>query len=156
MEPTQVWSLSHLQNRTGRQVGIHIQLHPQQRKRHHDVLGLRQKRMFKSTGLHQLLQPSQRRRRRHRLIAPNFKTTCGHLLQKLLGKKQPQQQGKCARMCICSNFFYRFKMRTRRRLSHITQCCRPGGKWGVHPPTEFAISQVSLCAQKIEEKRNDK
>ena len=38
MEPTQVWSLSHLQNRTGRQVRIHIQLHPQQRERHHDVL----------------------------------------------------------------------------------------------------------------------
>ena len=38
MEPTQVWSLPTLQNRTGRQVRIHIQLHPQQSERHHDVL----------------------------------------------------------------------------------------------------------------------
>ena len=41
MEPTQVWSVPDMQSRTGRQVGIHVQLRQRIRKWHHDVLGLR-------------------------------------------------------------------------------------------------------------------
>ena len=41
MEPTQVRSVPDMQSRTGRQVGIHVQLRQRIRKWHHDVLGLR-------------------------------------------------------------------------------------------------------------------
>jgi len=62
MEPTQVRSVPDMQSRTGRQVGIGVQLRQRIRKRHHDVLGLRCETETKE-NVHRLLRRHRRQGR---------------------------------------------------------------------------------------------